>query len=106
DERWASHAPKLTKADGTVRFDQPANMVRARVHGLMPWPGCWIHLGEQSVRLHRVEVAQTDEIPYPPCTIMDDMTIACQPGSIRVLEIQPVNGALMAFEAYRNGHRL
>ena len=40
DHAAATRARKFTKADGTVAFDQPAAAVRARVHGLNPWPGC------------------------------------------------------------------
>lgn len=40
DHGQATRAPKLTKSDGTVSFDQPAAVVRAQINGLNPWPGC------------------------------------------------------------------
>ena len=51
----ASRAPKLAKADGTVNFNQPAPNVRARIHGLTPWPGCTVTLAGRSVKLLRVQ---------------------------------------------------
>ena len=43
DESLACKAPKLDKQrDGTTGFDRPADDVRARVHGLNPWPGCTV----------------------------------------------------------------
>jgi methionyl-tRNA formyltransferase len=110
DESQATHAPKLSKADGTAHFEQPADCVRARVHGLTPWPGCWIRVGPVStVRLVRVQdVAGTSATPAsvtaPPGTVLDDHTIACQNGRLRVLEVQPPNGRIMSLQAYINGH--
>ena len=44
DESLATLAPKLRKSEGTVAFDQSAEKVRARIHGLNPWPGCTVVL--------------------------------------------------------------
>ncbi len=63
DESRATRARKFVKGDGTVDFNQPANLVRARINGLTPWPGCkvaWQRAGETAVRelfLRRVVVA-------------------------------------------------
>ncbi len=105
DETRASSARKLSKADGTVRFDQPAEMVRARVHGLTPWPGCAVKIGEHTVKLIRVRVTERNEVDAPPGTIRPDGTIACQPGAIEIVEIQPPGGRIMSMESFRNGHR-
>jgi len=40
DESKATKAPKFKKGDGTVSFEMSAPLVRARIHGLTPWPGC------------------------------------------------------------------
>lgn len=106
DDRAASRAPKLAKADGTVSFDQPARAVRARIHGLTPWPGCAVRLGEQSVKLLRVQ--DVDDAPegVTPGTILDDGRIVCGGGAVRILEIQPPGGRDMSWEDYSRGHRL
>ena len=48
DESQATRAPKLSKSDGTVDFNQPVELVRARIHGLTPWPGCRVIWHSQS----------------------------------------------------------
>ncbi|TVQ56094.1 MAG: methionyl-tRNA formyltransferase [Phycisphaerales bacterium] len=105
DESRASSARKLTKADGTARFDQPADMVRARVHGLTPWPGCAVKFGEHTVKLMRVRVKERNEVEETPGTLRLDGTIACRPGTIEILEIQPPGGRIMSMESFRHGHR-
>lgn len=114
DESQATTAPKLTKAEGTVDFDQPARLVRARIHGLTPWPGCTVALGDRTLRLLRVKdepaaaessaagSAETAE----PGALTADGRVCCAGGSLRLLSVQPPGGKAMAFAAYVNGHGL
>ncbi|MHC4080504.1 MAG: methionyl-tRNA formyltransferase [Planctomycetota bacterium] len=106
DDRLASRAPKISKSDGTVSFDQPASVVRNRVHGLTPRPGCAVRLGGDRVKLLRVEVAGVGDPGGVPGRILDDGTVACGEGRIKLLAVQPAGGKSMSFEAYRRGHEL
>ncbi len=107
DDAGACRAPRLAKADGTVRFDQPARAVQRRVHGLIPWPGCTVRVAGTAVKLGRVAVADDgDELDTTgtPGEILEDHTVACQGGRVRLLEVQPPGGTAMSFEAYLRGH--
>jgi methionyl-tRNA formyltransferase len=106
DESHATRAPKLTKAEGTVAFDQPADSVRARVHGLNPWPGCTVRLDGREVKLVRVQVVSDAATEGDPGTLLEDGTIACAPGLLRVLAMQPAGGKVMSFDAFRRGHSI
>lgn len=105
DERHASAAPRLTKADGTVRFDRPARAVRCRVHGLTPWPGCTVRVGGGPLKLTRVDIEDGDA-DGTPGEVTADGTIICRPGRLRLLSVQPPGGRQMSFDAYRRGHVL
>ncbi|MHC4272197.1 MAG: methionyl-tRNA formyltransferase [Planctomycetota bacterium] len=106
DARLACRAPKLSKPDGTVCFDQPARAVQSRVHGLTPWPGCTVRLEGVHLKLLRVDVAQDGGPGDEPGRILDDGTVACGQGRVRLLAVQPAGGRSMSFEAYRRGHEL
>jgi len=106
DERLATRAPKLAKADGTVSFDRPAMQVRQRVHGLTPWPSCTARLEGRPLKLCRVqEVGGTAQSGLAG-TLLADFTISCATGTLRLLEVQPPGGRVMSFDAYRAGHPL
>jgi methionyl-tRNA formyltransferase len=105
DDRLASRAPKLAKADGTVGFDQPARSVRSRVHGLTPWPGCTVRLGRQRLKLLRVDVLDVAPGTEPGC-VRRDGTVACARGCVRLLSVQPPGGKAMTFDAFCRGHDL
>lgn len=53
DPSSATHAPMLTKADGSIDFTQPAHLVAARIRGVDPWPGAQAMLRGQIVKLFR-----------------------------------------------------
>jgi methionyl-tRNA formyltransferase len=106
DEQLATHAPKLVKADGLIRFDQPAANVRNRIHGMTPWPGCSARLDGRDLRLHRAEIVDTHSTRGLPGEVLSDYTIACAPGAVRLLDVQPPGRDVMTFQAYRNGHAL
>lgn len=112
DESQATRAPKLTRAMGTVHFEQPAKRVRAAVHGLTPWPGCTVLLGGRRLKLLRVQDIDRDTGDAPPGTVLEDGSIACLPGpgsgsgsgAVTLLSVQPPGGKSMTFQAYRRGH--
>ncbi len=117
DEALATRAAKLSKAEGTVDFDESAERVRARVHGLTPWPGCRVRwtpapatgssgggeAGELLLRrVEAVEVAADEE----PGTVRADLTVACGSGALRLLEVQAPGGKALPLEAFVRGHGL
>jgi methionyl-tRNA formyltransferase len=87
DDRIASRAPKLAKGDGTVRFDQPAPVVRNRVHGLTPRPGCTVRVGGQRLKLLRVEAVDDGDHGGDPGRILDDGSVTCGQGRVRLLAV-------------------
>jgi len=111
DESRATKARKFLKADGTVDFNQPAATVRARIHGLTPWPGCKVlwHTGDGEpipVTLIRVQ-----DLPEPlgsaqPGEVLSDQRIACGSGSIRPIELQLPGKRVMPLDAFVAGHSL
>lgn len=122
DESQATRAPKLSKADGTVDFDQPAEAVRARIHGLTPWPGCrvrWhstVASEEKDLILLRVQAMATlpmflqrrlEGQPRPePGTVLEPLLVACGEGAVKLLEVQAPGTRPMKAEAFARGHGL
>ena len=110
DHERATLAKKLSKAQGTVAFDQPAEAVRAQVHGLTPWPGCTVRWRdadgqERPLMLRRVASASTPT-QAEPGTVLDGLLVATSSGVIRLVELQAPGTKLMPAEAFAQGHGL
>ena len=106
EDSLATKASKLSRAEATVDFNQPASAVRARIHGLTPWPGCDILLNGERLRILRVSDFEDTMSSVPPGTLLDDGSIACSEGRVLFLQVQPAGGRAMSFDAYRNGRSL
>ncbi len=115
DHTLATRAAKLGRADATVDFAGPPELVRARIHGLMPWPGCEVIVeapagGTVSIdrlRLHRVEVVSEAIIdPSEPGTLDARGVVACDGGGVRLLEVQAPGGRVLDWESFQRGRAL
>jgi len=51
DDAAATLAPPLTKADGVLRWEQPARLVSAQARGVDPWPGAATTLNGEPLKL-------------------------------------------------------
>lgn len=98
-------APKFTRADGTVRFDQDAVAIRNRIHGLTPWPGCDVLVSDRPLRLLRAEVVEADGQHGAPGCCSTDGVVSCSPGLVRLLEVRPPGGRSMDFGSWLRGQR-
>lgn len=121
DHDRATKAPKLNKADGTVRFDQDSEAVRSRVHGLTPWPGCRVNwhckaTGKTGVlTLGRVSASpdlscfiglnQVGEAPAYG-TVGEDYHVLTGDGSVRLMEVQAPGTRMMGIADFARGHKL
>lgn len=104
-------AGKFSKSDGWVDFADAADVCRARINGLSPWPGVTVQFRGQPLRVCRagpVHAGSPAIAAALPGTILDRIgTIACGGGTQLVaLEVQPAGKRAMPFEAFANGQRI
>ena len=107
DEAAVTAASKLSKAEATVDFDEPAGRVRGRIHGLVPWPGCQVEAvgpdgSSQRLRIHRVEELEAN-VNGAAGALFEDGTVACRTGGVRLLEVQVPGGRAMDWADLRRG---
>lgn len=122
DDSRASRAPKLSRADGTVDFDQPATTIRNRIHGLTPWPGCRVRwhcraTGQtKPLTLLRVQAIpeppaflshHLNDVPPPrPGTVLEPLLVVTNPGVVKLLQVQAPGTRVMDAHAFARGHQL
>lgn len=110
DESEATKAPRFKKGDGTVSFEMAAPLVRARIHGLTPWPGCRVawrgSAGEDrgALFIRRVADEPDTDAGQPAGVVLDGGCVACDTGVVRLLELQKPGGKVMAYADFVRGH--
>ena len=94
----ATYAPRLTKAQGRVRWNESATAVHNLIRGVAPWPGAFIERQGGPLKLHRARLSQGEGLPG--CVIAHDPDgprIACGRSAITLTRLQrpgkrPVDG--------------
>jgi len=77
---------------------------------VQPWPLAGALMKGRRVMFHRSAVRDTAALHAEPGTVVavdeDSFSIATQPGSVRILEVQEAGRAPMTVKAYLNGRRV
>jgi methionyl-tRNA formyltransferase len=108
DERAATTAPRLTRAEAELRWgDVSAVDVDRRVRALQPWPGVMAELGGIPVRL--LAGAPADALGGPPGTVLgatgESVLVSTKNGAYRIDRLQPPSSRPMSAGAFLRGRR-
>lgn len=121
DDTLASLAPPLSKEAGQPDWTQPAATLSCLIRGLDPWPGTYINIDGQRLKICAPQVinSATDEQMYfaaedagPPlpgtlCRAnAKGLLIATGRDFLLIREIQPPGKRRMTVDAYLRGHSL
>ncbi len=103
----ATHAAKLTRADGRLDWTLDAATLERRVRALTPWPGTWTTLpgppGE-TVKVLAAEPAPAPNPPAAPGTVLDArLAVQCGDGALRLLRVQRPGRAPVDADAFLRG---
>jgi methionyl-tRNA formyltransferase len=107
DEREATYAHKLTKEDGLVDWEWPAERIHNLIRGLHPWPHAFSFFRGRRFILLRSSWS-SGATGQPAGSIAeaagDRLTIATGSGSLHVVEIQPEGKRPMTPREFLAGH--
>lgn len=87
----ATYAAKLTKSEGLLSWDKPADALARQVRALHPWPGCFFTCGQETIKVLDALAISGGNSSNKACgTLLDEeFTIACANGdALRLLLLQ------------------
>jgi methionyl-tRNA formyltransferase len=100
-----TYAAKIDKAEAHIDWNKPARQVLRHIHGLSPFPGAWCEMplegAPQRVKILRCALA--DGSGEPGAVLDDRLTVACQQGAVRVIELQRAGKQPMKAEEFLRG---
>ena len=67
---FATHAPKLAKADGLINWTATADQLHNQIRGLTPWPHAYTFLADTRLIIHASHVGALPPETAPPGTIV------------------------------------
>jgi methionyl-tRNA formyltransferase len=84
-EEGVTYAAKIDKAEARVDWSRPAAEVDRLIRGLSPFPGAWVEVNGERVKLLRSRLAEGRGAPGQ---VLGGFTVACGTGAVEVLEAQ------------------
>ena len=107
-EAGVTYAAKIDKAEAMIKFDQPAETVLRHIHGLSPFPGAYVELSGQRLKILQAElIANDDAAEVVPGTVLDDrLTIACDNGALRPMVVQRAGKGPVDVDSFLRGFKL
>jgi methionyl-tRNA formyltransferase len=110
DERQMTYAARLTRRDSVIDWARPADVVHNQIRGVQPWPLAGVLMKGRRVMFLQSAVGDAASLQAAPGTVVavdsDSFSVAAQPGTVRILEIQEAGRAPMTVKAYLNGRRV
>ena len=106
-----SYAPKITKQDGRIDWQQPARVIWNRVRGLVPWPGAYTHV-PASPQPQLLKIWQAEVVPAkgtPGEVLQADkngVVVACGEEALRIQALQREGGRRLKAQEFLAGHPL
>lgn len=84
-DEGVTYAAKIDKAEARVDWTRPAVEVDRLIRGLSPFPGAWVEVNGERVKLLRSRLAKGQGAPGQ---VLHGFTVACGEGAVEVLEAQ------------------
>jgi methionyl-tRNA formyltransferase len=104
-DEGVTYAAKIEKAEARIDWNRPARAVLRHIHGLSPFPGAWCEMAVDGaptrVKILRCELARGAGAPGD--LLDDQLTIACQGGAIRILDLQRAGAKPMKAQEFLRG---
>lgn len=108
DHNDATFTRKLTKSDGILDFNQPAQILKNRARALSPHIGAYIEYNGITLRIDDVHVehAQSVESPGTIIETSNVLKISTIDGILSIERIQKPGGKMMSFRDFINGFNM
>jgi methionyl-tRNA formyltransferase len=80
-----TYAAKIDKAEARIDWTRPADEVDRLIRGLSPFPGAWVDIRGERVKLLRSRVVDGSGLPGQ---VLGGFTVACGSGAVEITEAQ------------------
>jgi methionyl-tRNA formyltransferase len=108
DSGQATRAPKLTREDGRIDWNQPARAIRDRIRGTNPMPGAFTEWQDAPLKIHRASLVASDQRAEPGTVLVADprqgLVVATRDAALRLDEVQPAGRKSIEGKAFVRGY--
>lgn len=101
DDAEATYCSKITKKDGHIDWNLPAEQIERMVRAYTPWPTAYTFIGDKRLKILKTKVTNKS-YPTDQFTFEDNQIFI---GSLEILELQPEGKKPMSAGSFMSGNR-
>jgi methionyl-tRNA formyltransferase len=109
DNALATYAPKLTRGNGKIDWEEPAEIIERKIRAFNPWPGAFTEIASHGVRKLKIFSAAIVNLNGVPGEILrreKELVIAAGKGALSLGEVQLEGKRRMDAAEFLRGHRV
>src|SRR5215831_4764313 len=88
DNAQATSAPKLKREHGRIDWSEPAELIERKIRAFNPWPGAFMKLGDQSLKVFSASLVDLGGEPGEILRSEKELIIAAGKGALSLGEVQ------------------
>ncbi|HEY2144326.1 MAG TPA: methionyl-tRNA formyltransferase [Candidatus Udaeobacter sp.] len=104
DDNVATYAPKLKREDGKIDWSQPAETIERKIRAFNPWPGAFMELGGQNLKIFSASVVDVSGKPGESVRNDNALVIVAGKGALSLNEVQLEGKRRMSVVEFARGH--
>ena len=107
EESKASYAPKTTKEEGEINWEETAELIEKKVRAFNPFPGTYTKLGDKFLKIKKVKPEVLPINKFPPGKIFlfkNDLAVQCGQNALVIERLQPEGKREMSSQQFLQGH--
>lgn len=110
-QEGVTYAHKIDKAESSVDWTLPAQVIGRRIRAFDPFPGASTALGAEAIKLWNYEIDSCHRAPDMPCgqilsVTPEGISVACGEGALRLTVLQRAGGKRLAAADFVRGFPL
>jgi methionyl-tRNA formyltransferase len=103
-DEGVTYASKIEKGETRIDWSKSWQQVHDHCRGLSPFPGAWFEQAGTRIKVLR---STRGDGSGPPGTVLDDaLTIACEEGAVRLMEVQRAGKQPMRVDDFLRGTKI
>jgi methionyl-tRNA formyltransferase len=106
DNNVATYAPKLKREDGKIDWSQPAETIERKIRAFNPWPGAFMEIGGQNLKIFSASVVDLTGEPADILRSDKELIIAAGRGALLLDAVQLEGKRRMSAAEFLRGHAL
>ena len=97
------YAHKMSKDESIIDWTQSAQTIERTLRAFTPWPGIWMTINGERLRVIAAECVPASANVVPGCVVESPLVIACGTDALRITKIQRAGRGVQTVDEFLRG---